>query len=547
MLTPTYNPSLVILSVAIAMLASFAALNFAAQVTSSSGRTRYGWLLAGASVMGIGIWSMHFVGMLAFHLPVVVAYDLPLMLLSVGIAIAASLLALLVVSRREMSSMTLLVAGLFMGGAIAGMHYVGMASMSAAASLTYRLPLVVTSVLIAVAASIAALWLAFRLRFETSGNTTLQRTAAAAVMGIAIAGMHYTAMAAAQFAPAPLHVMTGRQVLATDQLAQLIAEGTLIMIALALVGLVIDRRVLEVRVRLIEQLETQAALLNDKNEELQAQAEVLDRHAAELEMLNQEMLQANHSLEDALESAERAGKAEHDANLMRTRFVNMASHELRTPLGAIGGYVQLMLMGIHGSLTEEQTTVLKRVEINQQHLLRLLNEMLELAKLEAGQMPLHLSEFELHEILLATRPMIEPQLLAKRIDYHSDFELPVPKVRGDAEKVQQIMINLLANSIKFTPASGSIHVSATLQKSRVEIRVSDSGPGIPADKISVLFTPFLQLDGGQVTPTGTGLGLAISRELARAMGGELELDGSAGAGATFILTLEAVSAEVGKV
>ncbi len=535
-MTPRYDSVLVILSVVIAMLASFAALNFAGQVTTASGSKRFGWLAGGASVLGIGIWSMHFVGMLAFHLPVAIAYSLPLMLLSVGVAIAASLLALMVVSQSQMHGRILLTGGLLMGAAIAGMHYIGMASIHAAARVSYRPVIVALSVLIAILASTAALWLAFRFRTKAGSGTTLLKSLAAVAMGIAIAGMHYTAMAGAQFAPAEMTMVSGTQVLATDELGQAIAAGALLMIALALVGLLVDRKVLQERVRLTDQLRAQAHLLSEQKEELEVQAEELAERSAEQAILNDELVLVNESLGRALREAERAQKAEHDANLSRTRFLNIVSHELRTPIGAIGGYAQLLLMGLRGPLTAQQESDLRRIDANKQHVLRLINELLDLAKLEAGQMSLHLDTVELRETFEATRPMIEPQLMAKSITYSLEFGAAVPRVIGDPERLQQILINLLANSIKFTPPRGSITVSASGKDANVEIRVIDSGPGIPADKIGSLFTPFLQLGMAGEQATGTGLGLTISRELARAMGGELSVE-DGGRGATFLLSL----------
>src|SRR5205814_10359544 len=134
-----------VLSLIIAMLASYAALDLAGRVRSAEGSTRYGWLAGGATVMGLGIWSMHFVAMLAFHLPTPIAYDLPRMLLSVAVAIGASLLALTVVSRAELRPVSLVLGGTLMGGAIAGMHYIGMASMRVGADLMYSTPIVVLS------------------------------------------------------------------------------------------------------------------------------------------------------------------------------------------------------------------------------------------------------------------------------------------------------------------------------------------------------------------------------------------------------------------
>src|SRR5258708_2522541 len=161
MLTGSFDPTFVVLSIVIATMASYAALDLAGRVTAATGAARGGWLAGGAAVMGLGIWSMHFVGMLAFHLPTPIAYQLPLMLLSVVVAIAASLLALTVVSRPALRWATLLAAGVLMGAAISGMHYVGMASMYVAgATLGYNVNIVVLSIIIAVVASLAALWLA---------------------------------------------------------------------------------------------------------------------------------------------------------------------------------------------------------------------------------------------------------------------------------------------------------------------------------------------------------------------------------------------------
>src|SRR4051812_3146250 len=199
----SHDPVFVVRSVVIAALASYAALDLAGRVRSTAGTTRYGWLFGGATVMGLGIWSMHFIAMLAFRLPVPIAYDLPRLLLSVAVGIGASMLALTVVSRDELRPVALVTGGALMGGAIAGMHYIGMASMHAGAELTYSAPLVALSVAIAIVASLAALWLAFSFRSVVSRRGRLLKSLSAGVMGVAIAGMHYTAMSAAHFTAAP--------------------------------------------------------------------------------------------------------------------------------------------------------------------------------------------------------------------------------------------------------------------------------------------------------------------------------------------------------
>ena len=223
------------------MLASYAALDLAGRVRSESGATRIGWIGAGGTVMGLGIWSMHFVGMLAFHLPVPIAYDVPLMLLSVVVAIAASLLALVTINTAKLRLRALLPGGLLMGGAIAGMHYIGMASIRADARLTYSAATVALSVLIAIVASLAALWLSFRFRSDVTARGMILKMMSAVVMGVAIAGMHYTGMAAARFAPSQTAVHASSNILASSQLGTAVVTGAILIIALAIIGAVIDR------------------------------------------------------------------------------------------------------------------------------------------------------------------------------------------------------------------------------------------------------------------------------------------------------------------
>ncbi|HXL86411.1 MAG TPA: MHYT domain-containing protein, partial [Gemmatimonadaceae bacterium] len=237
-LIPSYDGVLVVLSVIVAMLASFAALDLAGRVRSESGATRLGWLTGGATVMGLGIWSMHFVGMLAFHLPVPIGYDIPLMLLSMVVAIAASLVALMVVGRPLA---TLVSGGITMGGGIAGMHYIGMASMRVEASRSYNAPIVVVSVAIAMVASFAALWLSFRFRSDVTRKGVFLKILSAVVMGVAISGMHYVGMAAAGFASGGAFASSGGYILASGRFGEAVVACAILIMGIALVGAVVDR------------------------------------------------------------------------------------------------------------------------------------------------------------------------------------------------------------------------------------------------------------------------------------------------------------------
>jgi len=245
----TYDTPLVIASVVVASLASYVALVLASRVIAATGRLRQAWLVAGAMAMGIGIWAMHFVGMLAFRLDgLPIAYDVPRLVLSVLVAIAASGFALWVVSRRARTWRSLATAAVGMGSAIAGMHYIGMAGLHTAATLTWRMALVLASIAIAVVASGTALALAAWFKSDESSITQYRRGIAAVVMGGAIAGMHYTAMAAARFHPLGRETMFDATVrvqtvglIATTGLGVLVIVATLLILGVALAGSVMDR------------------------------------------------------------------------------------------------------------------------------------------------------------------------------------------------------------------------------------------------------------------------------------------------------------------
>jgi len=200
-LTGSYDYSEVARSGLIAIVASYAALDLAGRVTATRGRARLAWLSGGAIAMGIAIWAMHFKGMLAFHLPVPVEYHWPTVLASLLVAVLASAVALYVASRPKMGPVEALTGSIFMGAAIGGMHYIGMAAMRLPAVTQYSPFLVTCSILLAVLFSVIALLMAFGLREETRWSVP-RRLGSAAVMGVAVSAMHYTGMAAASFIPA---------------------------------------------------------------------------------------------------------------------------------------------------------------------------------------------------------------------------------------------------------------------------------------------------------------------------------------------------------
>jgi len=248
MLATSYNPLLVLLSLFVAILASYTALDMAGRVVTAQGRAALWWLIGGASAMGLGIWSMHFVGMLALSLPIPVGYDVGITLTSLAIGIGASMFALWLVSRRELPWPRLVGGALLMGAGVAGMHYTGMAALRMNPGIQYDAARFALSILIAVLASGVALWIAFRLRRQ-SRHVRALRAGSAVVMGVAIVGMHYTGMAAAAF---PFSSVCGaaHTGASAEWLALVIIIVTLAVLAIALIISVLDLR-MEARTALL--------------------------------------------------------------------------------------------------------------------------------------------------------------------------------------------------------------------------------------------------------------------------------------------------------
>ena len=252
---------------------------------------------------------------------------------------------------------------------------------------------------------------------------------------------------------------------------------------------------------------------------------------------------------EARADADRARQRAEEASAVRGQFLATMSHELRTPLNAIAGHCQLLDLGIHGPVTESQRDALARVNRAQRHLLGLINDVLNYARLESGRVEYDLMPVRVADAVTDVVPMIEPQLTAKGL--HFDVRLPDDAdargvlVRADREKLAQVLLNLLSNAVKFTPRGGRVVLELVGRREGatpddvVFLRVSDTGVGIPRDKLEAVFEPFVQIRTGySETASGTGLGLAISRDLARGMGGDLRARSVPGEGSSFTMTLK---------
>ena len=629
-LTTGYSTGLVVLSILVACLAAYAALSVAGRIRASE-KPNWRWWVTGTLTMGGGVWAMHFIAMLALRLPIRVNYNVLITVASTVPSLVASTAVLYVISRPRIHNWELLASGTMMGIGIGAMHYLGMAAMAGIGReliMFFEPRLFVLSLIVAIVLASTALHINSLVSRASGVDTHLAKLGAAVVMGFAISGTHYTAMAATYFFPGNPTPGEIKHVLEPAALALLVSFTSVLITSLAIVTTIVDSRLQQaareeamIRSHMREAIESIADgfSLYDTHDQLvecnQRYRELMDggqgvvrgmafeaviRNAAEAglildaegrvdewvtERLARHRAPRGHFIEHfkgdrwirvserrvwntgtvairsditelkrteiqlfkAMDEAQKARAAAEAASLAKSAFLANMSHELRTPMNAIIGYSEMLLEDAQESGHAHYVPDLEKIRSAGKHLLSLINEILDLSKIEAGKMELYLEEIDLRAVVQEVESTIKPLVRQNGNEFVVDYGASGVSIWADLTKLRQALFNLLSNAGKFT-RDGRIELSVDSDcldgRDWILFRVTDTGIGMTEDQVGRVFEAFSQADNSTTRKYGgTGLGLTITKRYCEMMGGDISVSSRSGLGSTFIIRLPASGAD----
>jgi NO-binding membrane sensor protein with MHYT domain len=543
-----YELNLVALSLVVAIIASYTALDLAGCVSAStsSPRKSWTWLIAGAVSMGTGIWSMHFIGMLAFHLPVPVAYDLPISLFSMFIAIIVSAIALIILRRPKLGTYNLIIGAILMGVGISAMHYTGMFAMQMSPSIRYDPALFVASVLIAIGASLAALWIAFKLRSRRSTLAILAKLGSASVMGLAITGMHYTGMAAAHFAPGSVCVAATAGGISNTVLAIAIGSSTMAILSLTLIVSALDAHFALNNARLAESLQRITLELKEAQGELLTTA----RQAGMAEIANNVLHNVGNVLNSVNVSAGLIGDRMRDS---KTQGLAKAVQLINEHAADLGEFFTRNEKGkaLPGYLNKLVATLAAETQTIAQELGSLTKSIDHIKDIVATQQSYSGSTsvtepVQINDLMEDALRMNTASIARHKIAVLKDFA-DLPLLLLDRHLVLQILVNLIGNAKHAMDAVPERSHQITLRvgiakpndRARLAICVEDNGEGIAPENLPRLFA-----HGFTTRKNGHGFGLHSCALAAKEMLGTITAHSDGlGKGAAFTLELPVNRAE----
>jgi NO-binding membrane sensor protein with MHYT domain/nitrogen-specific signal transduction histidine kinase len=559
MLHGIYDIRLVLFSIAIAMLTAYTTLDLAIRVTDAKSQEKWWWLLGGAIAMGIGIWAMHFIAMLAFSLPIPINYDWLTVLISVLPAIFASRLALYLVSQPKLSILRLLSGSLVMGTGISAMHYIGMAAIRLPAEMSYDLSIVAISIAIAILISLVALWLGFNLKANSTVTGRFLRIGSAILMGAAIPSMHYTGMMATHFSVVKSVEFSTVDAAATYWMAEIIGLFTLLLLGWTLLTSFFNEQLSVQLVKTADLKENEERLKQalQKQEALAALAESRSVAMLALQKSQLQFLQAEKMSSLGQIVAGVAHEINNPANFIYGNLFHTEIY-LRELLELINSYqqnypepvfaVQTQLESIDlPFLLEDLPKLLDSMQTGAERIKHIVESLRNFSRLDEAQ----LKAVDIHEGLNSTL-----LILQNRISYAQNNRPAIlvikeygnlPLVNCYPGQLNQVFFNILTNAIdvleeklvnlklnsSFTPL---IRIKTIVNKvGWISIQIFDNGYGITEDAQNKIYDPFFTT---KPVGQGTGLGLSISYQIVvKTHGGRLNCISAKGQGTTFQIEL----------